>query len=321
MSSSLSQQVDGPFWTLAVEFQFYMLLPILALIFSLVVRRSTLLWRMIKLTGCLLFMLVWGLLSRYWGLSITGASAQSSFENFFLILKPYVYGDTGKFFETFAVGMLVAIIYVYTQNAPNKEIWLKRFQRWSVWMFLAGLFILAILSLLHLYYISINPVTFQKYYSVFTFLDPHTKPFSLMWRQWQAIGYAICYGLCMHALLYGSNRLKWPFELPVLRWIGLISFSLYMWHLPFIFLYMNVLLPQFVGWSGTVKYMGLAAWTIFIIFPISLTLYRWIEMPGMRLGELLIRRFERVKKGPPVDVANNTGTEKSEMSSLVEARS
>jgi peptidoglycan/LPS O-acetylase OafA/YrhL len=188
-------------------------------------------------------------------------------------------------------------------------------------MFLAGLLILGLLSALHLYYISINPYDYQKYYAVFTFLDPYTRLFSQIWQQWQSIAYALCYGLCMHALLYGSSRLKRPFEWPVLRWIGLISFSLYMWHLPFILLYMNVLLPQFQGWGAMIKYTGLMAWILFIIFPISLTLYRWIEMPGMRLGEMLIQQLEKLKKRPRVDVLSNTSTEKSASNSLVEVRS
>jgi peptidoglycan/LPS O-acetylase OafA/YrhL len=321
MSNALSQRVNGPFWTLAVEFQFYMLLPILAWLFSPIVRRGRLSWRMIKLTGCLLVMFAWGLLSRYWGLSITGAPAQSFPQALFLFLKPYVYGDTGKYFEVFAVGMWIALVYVCTQHAPDREIWLKRFQRWSIWMFLVGLLILVFLSLLHLYYINIDPYSYHKYDPVFSFLDPYTRLFSQVWEQWEPMGYSICYGLCMCALLYGSRRLKWPFEWPVLRWVGLISFSLYMWHLPFLFLYMNVLLPQFQGWGGMIKYVGLLAWIMFLIIPISLTLYRWIEMPGMRLGEAIIRRSEKLKKASPVDVSGNAPAEKVATDSLVEVPS
>jgi peptidoglycan/LPS O-acetylase OafA/YrhL len=321
MSNDLSQQVNGPFWTLAIEFQFYMLLPILAWLFSMIVRRGTLSWRVTKLTGCLLVMFAWGLLSRYWGSSIIDTPAQISLQQLFLILKPYVYGDTGKYFEVFAVGMWIAIIYVYTQHAPNREVWLKRFQRWSVWMFLAGLLILVFLSLLHLYYINIDPYDYHKYDPVFSFLDPYTRLFSQIWVQWRSVGYSICYGLCMYALLYGSGYLKWSFEWPVLRWIGLISFSLYMWHLPFIFLYVNVILPQFQGWGGMIKYIGLIAWIVFLIIPVSLTLYRWIEMPGMRLGEALIQRSEKLKKASPVDVPGDTPPESLATDSLVEVPS
>ena len=92
MSAGLSQQVDGPFWTLAIEFQFYMLLPIIAWICSLLVRRGTLSRRIITLTGCLLVLLVWGLLSRYWGLATKGlTSTPDPLLNIFLIFKPYIY--------------------------------------------------------------------------------------------------------------------------------------------------------------------------------------------------------------------------------------
>src|SRR2546429_3822760 len=70
MDNALSQQLNGPFWTLTVEFQFYLLLPIIAWLFSLIVRRGTLHWRMLKLTLCLFLMTAWGLLTRYWGLFI-----------------------------------------------------------------------------------------------------------------------------------------------------------------------------------------------------------------------------------------------------------
>src|SRR5262249_32500669 len=65
MNFMLSQELDGPFWTLATEFHFYLLLPILAWLFRLVVSYGTVYWRMFKLSMCLLVVLVWGLLTRY----------------------------------------------------------------------------------------------------------------------------------------------------------------------------------------------------------------------------------------------------------------
>src|SRR5260370_39965896 len=65
MQAQLPAQLNGPFWTMAVEFQFYMLLPLIAWILSLFVRRGTLRWRITKLVSCLLGILVYVLLSRW----------------------------------------------------------------------------------------------------------------------------------------------------------------------------------------------------------------------------------------------------------------
>src|SRR5260370_6186502 len=56
MGHLLADKLNGPFWTLAIEFQFYLLLPIVVWLFSLIVCHGTLGWRMLKLTLCLLAM-------------------------------------------------------------------------------------------------------------------------------------------------------------------------------------------------------------------------------------------------------------------------
>ncbi len=297
MDSGLSQQLNGPFWTLAVEFQFYLLLPLLAWFFGLIVGRGSVCWRMLKLTLCLLVMIAWGLLTRYWGLSLATTTKLD-----FLIphtvsaaLKPYIYGDTGKYFEVFAVGMLICMVYTYTQYAPSSAYWTIGMRRLSPLMMMVGLALLWMLSLWHLYYICIDPYNYTKYFPIFTFLDPYIPTFVSYWLQWQAMGYAISYGLCMWALLYSAPWLKRPFEWPVLGWVGLISFSLYMWHLPFVFLFVNVILRNIEqqGWNHSVAFGAIWCWALFVIVPLSATLYRWIEQPGVRLGELLLRKLER----------------------------
>jgi len=297
MPTGLPDQLNGPFWTMVVEFQFYILLPLIAWILSLIVRRGTLRWRITKLIGCLLIMLGWGLLSRWWGLFINRSSTSFP-QNVLAALQPYYYGDNGKYFEAFAVGMLIALLYVYTQNTLRGELLRAKLQRWSPWMFLAGLFILGFLSVFAFYLSS-------RYHSGLAFLDPYRTMLGPIYTQWQSIGYSICYGLCMCALLYNAGRLKRPFEWSVLRWIGLFSFSLYMWHLPFLLLFMDMMSHQFQGLAASIQLTALLAWVFFVIFPLSLTLYRWVEMPGMRLGETLIQRIEKRKKQPPVEPAGN----------------
>ncbi len=303
MQAGLPAQLNGPFWTMSVEFQFYMLLPLIVWILSLVVPRGTLRWRLTKLVSCLLVLLGWGLLSRWWGLSIQ-PSATSFPQNILAALQPYYYGDSGKYFESFAAGMLLAVLYVYVQNAPEGEILRKKLQRWSPRMFQIGLLMLGFLAI-YVFCVSIH------YRAAFAFLDPYRTMLSQIYAQWQSTGYSICYGLCMCALLFNAGRLRRPFEWTVFRWIGLISFSLYMWHLPLLFVFMNIMSHQFHGIGHGVQFVALLAWVFFVIFPISLTLYRWIEMPGMRLGETLIQKIEKLHKGKPPVISTRTSIQEA----------
>jgi peptidoglycan/LPS O-acetylase OafA/YrhL len=66
-SPATYQYLNGPFWTLAVEWQFYLLLPLLALGMSFFVRGNSPQRRVWVLICCLLVVVAWGVFSRYWG--------------------------------------------------------------------------------------------------------------------------------------------------------------------------------------------------------------------------------------------------------------
>src|SRR5438876_5186510 len=61
------KQLNPPFWTLAVEWQYYMLLPLLVLGMRVIVWRVKQDYRLPTAVACILVLIAWGLFSRYFG--------------------------------------------------------------------------------------------------------------------------------------------------------------------------------------------------------------------------------------------------------------
>ncbi len=109
-------QINGPYWTLAIEWQFYLLLPWLALGIALIARRigGSPRRRAGIVASLLCGVIAWGVFSRYWVAYLLQHPAQT-----FLISRPilnvpffFLYGEAGKYLEDFAVGMLVSLCYM-----------------------------------------------------------------------------------------------------------------------------------------------------------------------------------------------------------------
>ncbi|HZU03252.1 MAG TPA: acyltransferase family protein, partial [Ktedonobacteraceae bacterium] len=96
------------------------------------------------------------------------------------------------------------------------------------------------------------------------------------------IGFALGYGLCMMALLFGPVELKRPFEWTPLRWVGGISYSLYIWHLPIIYAFMALVLPHVQDWRDGIVYGLFWLCVALIVFPFSYAFYRFFEWPWMK---------------------------------------
>jgi len=274
------QQIDGPFWTLAVEAQFYMLLPLLAFGIGLIVRHGNVVWRTLSVTFCLIALVAWGLLSRYLGHyyqfnpTYTILSLPRSFIDTTLI---FIYGNQGKYLEDFAIGMLISCAYIYAQNTPADNRW-NRFMR-DVSPTLFGV------ALLELFVMALWHFNIWYYHYALHFLDP-----LLNYYDWyNEIFLALGFGLFVLAILFGHRRLKRPFEWTPLRWIGLISFSLYMWHVPLIAFIANNFIGELHGWHRSIEYGILWGWVLAVVFPVSFLSFILIEKPFVRLGEKVRR--------------------------------
>ena len=210
-----NRDYDGPFWTLAVEAQFYLLLPLLALIVSWVCRGRRSPWRIASGVG----LLIAGALSIRTVDSIVIASLPAnatltdSPAGIFVLVTM---GMQGKYLEVFAVGMLCALLYIVT--IERRMLSTERLRQLGLIALLGAGTCMALAI-------------------------PHVDLAGLMVTpgvQWGAdvISYPLLVGLgfggLVLAILWGGQWIRFLFEVSPIRIIGLFSYSLYLWHLPII---------------------------------------------------------------------------------------
>jgi peptidoglycan/LPS O-acetylase OafA/YrhL len=278
MQFGSSALINGPYWTLAVEFQYYLLLPLIAFAIYGLTRLVRPERRIRVVVVCLLAMIVWGLATRALG----DHSTLHPNEHFglppriFSVFIQIVYGNYGKFFEDFAAGMLIALGYIYVLNSPQKEQYLRRLHQVGP--------LLCVISVLCFAFAIMRNYA-EAYLHFWSFVPSFFLRFPWITEFTFAIGYS-CFVL---AVLFNRSGgwIKRIFEWTPLRWIGLISYSLYIWHLPILLAIAANLGPSLKHFSHPLSFF--LFW--FLVFTVSVFccffLYILIEKPGMQLSERL----------------------------------
>jgi len=246
-----NRDYNGPFWTLAVEAQFYVLLPLLALFVARVCggRRSP-----AHIAGGI-GLLIAGTLALRLVDSLVIASLPQSMSitdspgGIFVLATM---GMQGKYLEVFAVGMLCALLYVLTieRHMLSKA----RLQQMGLFALVGAGVCMAL---------AIPQVD----------LAGMTVSSGARWGL-DMIGYPLLVGLgfggLILAILWGGQWIHRPFESWPMRTIGLFSYSLYLWHLPVI----HGDIPLLAG-----RPLALVLGCVFLIAYLS---YQFVERPFLK---------------------------------------
>lgn len=275
-TQSTFRQLNGPYWTLAIEWQFYILLPWIALGIGLIARRVRVAWRIGVASACLVALMGWGLWSRAWGEWYIQhpAAATPLPRGIFNDILFVTYGYGGKFLEDFAVGMLAGLLFVYFRDPARAARVARPLRRLSPALWAVGLALLLFTSM-------------RNHSQAAHVSWPFANSVFLAWDWALEIGFALGYGCCIMAILYGSPRIKHIFEWAPLRAIGLISYSLYIWHLPLLIAFKDHIAANLRQYPDAVVYGLYWVWVAAIILPFAAVAYVLIEKPGMRLSDRL----------------------------------
>lgn len=270
-----NRAMDGPFWTLAVEWQFYLLLPLLAWGVSRLVGRSR---SLLRLIGALIGLIVVALALHAFDLYLMGTLPTNGFRADHTVTKYVIIltmGAQGKFIEVFAVGMICSALYVATVEGKRLAPRVTRGLAWALLLLAAGV------------------VWFASLHT--TFSDVLYSP-GVHWG-WQAVGYPLLvgvgYGALVLAVVWGNAVIRWPFSVYPLRFIGLISFSLYLWHLP-------ILHGQLPDMATSPLWLRLV-----VILLVSYLSYQLVERTFLRWR---VRRQPAPTAALPTDESGATGT-------------
>lgn len=265
------RQINVPYWSLAIEVQFYLLLPLVACGIHFLVKRVARTPHRRFMTAALacLGLILYGLTVRFIGLHQPRTAA-----NLLLAGGRFLFfGMSGKYWEDFAVGMLVSLCFIYMQHPEHGRYLRDNTKKINL---LAGPAALVLLTICALW-------NFRASYTVaqFNFLLP-LVPYNLWLMDFFA---SLGWGLLIATILFGNVLLKAPFESRLMRALGTISYAIYLWHLPMLTIFKKYIFPHLHITNIALSHLSYWLFFALVIIPWCALVYWLIERPFMRLKD------------------------------------
>ena len=255
-----NRAIEGPFWTLAVEAQFYVLLPLLSWLIARFVGATRSRWRLI--VGVLAIMV--GALA----LRSADATIHGRYFNrpglVGTLAKVFIHvtlGTQGKYLEVFALGMLCSVLYLAAQD-ESRELRRRLPRAGAILVSLAPIGAVALAALaVRREILTPSVVLFYHAFNPFIIGGP--------------LMVGVPYAILTLGVLWSPPWLRALFEFRPLRFVGAISYSLYLWHLPILLLASRytVGLPRMTQ-TGIEILVGLT-----VAIPVAYLSYQFVERP------------------------------------------
>ena len=293
---------NTPLWSLTVEWEFYLILPLLALGLRLLARRF-------GAPGVLYGLL--GLMA--YGLIVRAIAAATFYQHGYptvmqvpgplgLILT-LLFGINGNYLELFALGMLASLIYAAatTPGAVSTALaWAKNTAR--VTRILAILTAASLLIGLPLYVIFLHVTgLIPTPAGAFVGRWPQDAPSAWTWSVFGPWLLAVILTVLLLGAILGPTWFRRPWAWRPLRLAGLISYSLYVWH---------ALLQRFwvfflaQNWPGVPVVLDVVPYLLILLL-VGILSYRFIERPFLQLRKgrplPIVAAFKRLtaRRGQP----------------------
>ncbi len=243
------EMINGVYWTLPIEFDFYLVLPLIALL--LAPKK----WPWL-VAGSLLLVLLYryGMFHEY-------------LQDARIPEKVRVLNQLPGRLDQFVSGMLAAYVYSLVRESGLARSGIYRWRNL--------LFTLSFISIIGLSY-------FIHYIQP---MDAQNLPGQTFWAgHWSLFSWHTLFGMALGAMILslalGIRGVNWLLANRGMLYLGVISYSVYLWHLPIIKLLASMSLSEIVP---DAPFLNLVLWALLPVMAVSSLSYFAVERPFLKL--------------------------------------